>query len=157
MIFENEDELKSFLLSKCSAAVADAEKKVHKVIDECLRQFYTEFEPEEYIRTGQLLHSLVKSDVVQSGNNITAEVYFDAGALNYAKGHMLLKNTHKHGYMGYANWDSGKVLDIAMTGDYPHGGYAAGTAIWTKSNIILKDVMKILERSLKAQGIPIKK
>lgn len=159
MVFNNENELKAFLLSKCTAAVAEAQKKVHKVIDDCLIEFYMEYEPEEYLRTGQLLHSLVKTNVTQNGDVITAEVYFDASALGYTKGYKILKNTHRHGILGYANWDSGKVLEIAMEGDYPHGGYlgAGGDGIWDKSMFRLKDILKILERELKAQGIPIKK
>ena len=156
MIFKNEKQLKEFLLAKCKNAIIQAEEKVHQIIDNCLKQFYSEFSPDEYIRTEQLLHSLVKSDVKPSGNGFEAEVYFDINGLNYPKGETELQSGEK----GYANWDRDTILNVVMTGSYsglPHGGYAEGTAIWTESIKRLGDVWSLLEHELKAQGIPIKK
>lgn len=86
MVFKSEAELKAFLLPKIKKAVVDVEEKAHRIIDDCLKQFYSEFEPNEYIRTQQLLHSLVRSGVKSTGNGYEAEVYFDAGLLNYQTG-----------------------------------------------------------------------
>ena len=154
MVFKNEKELKSFLLAKCKDAVAQTEEKVHRTIDSCLQQFYNEFEPEEYIRTSQLLHSLVRSGVKSTGNGYEAEVYFDVGMLNYEKGIVRTKTR-----TGWAAWDSETVLNVAMTGDYgglPHGGYKDGTAIWSESLKRLGNVFELLKRELIAQGVPIK-
>lgn len=156
MVFKNEKQLKDFLLAKCKSAIIQAEEKVHRTIDDCLKQFYNEFNPDEYIRTQQLLHSLVRSGVKQSGNSFEAEVYFDVGALNYEQGSVLLQS----GNYGWAEWDAETVLRVAMTGDYgglPHGGYEGGTAIWTESLKRLGDIWNLLEQELRAQGIPIKK
>lgn len=150
MVFKNEAQLKSFLLSKCQNAIVTAEEKVHKIIDDCLKQFYGEFDPDEYIRTEQLLHSLVKSDVKQVGSGFSAEVYFDVGSLNYATGVVPTKNG-----TGYATWDGETVLKVAMESGVPHGGYAGGTAVWTTSMERLGNVYKLLVQELKAQGIPI--
>lgn len=156
MIFKNQKELKDFLLAKCKNAIVQAEEKVHQIIDGCLKQFYNEFEPDEYIRTEQLLHSLVKSEIKSDGKNgYKAEVYFDVDSLNYQNGRIETQS----GY-GYANWDKDTILDVVMTGSYsglPHGGRAKGTAIWTKSQAMIGDVWKLLEQELRAQGIPIKK
>ena len=137
MKFKNETQLKNFLMQKCRAAVAGTEQKVHSIIDKCLRQFYAQFSPDEYIRTEQLLHSLVKSKVETNGKNgYKAKVYFDVSALNYQNGYIEIQSTESTGRMGYASWDTDTILDVVMTGSYsglPHGGYAKGTAIWTKS------------------------
>lgn len=156
MVFKNQKQLEDFLMAKCKNAIIQAEEKVHQTIDNCLKQFYNEFSPDEYIRTEQLLHSLVKSDVKESGNGFEVEVYFDVDGLNYPKGETELQSGRK----GYANWNKDTILDVAMTGSYgglPHGGYAEGTAIWTESIKRLGDVYGLLERELRAQGIPIKK
>lgn len=156
MVFKNEKQLKDFLLAKCKSAVIQAEEKVHRIIDGCLKQFYSEFNPDEYIRTRQLLHSLVRSGVKTTTNGFEAEVYFDVGALNYEQGLVLLQS----GNYGWAEWDAETVLRVAMTGDYgglPHGGYEGGTAIWTESLKRLGDIWNLLEQELRAQGIPIKK
>ena len=163
MTFKNEKELEKFLLNKCRVAVADTERKVHDIIDKCLKQFYAQFEPDEYIRTEQLLHSLVKSNVKKVKNGYEAEVYFEKENLNYQTGQIEIQSTASTGRMGYAEWDKDTILDVVMTGSYsglPHGGYAKGTAIWTKSmNTIntLGGVYKLLEKELLAIGVPIKK
>lgn len=159
MVFKNQKELENFLLQKCKIAIIGTETKIHNIIDKCLKEFYAQFEPEEYIRTEQLLHSLVMSGVKKSGNGYEAEVYFDVDRLNYPKGETELQSGRK----GYANWDKDTILDVVMTGSYsglPHGGYAEGTAIWSVSQNtieILGGVYKMIEEELKAQGIPLKK
>lgn len=158
MVFKNEKQLETFLLQKCKAAVAGTEQKVHDIIDKSLQQFYNEFEPEEYIRMGQLLHSLVKSGVKKVGNGYEAEVYFDVEGIHYQNGWVETKS----GY-GYANWDKDTILDVVMTGSYsgkPHGGRASGTAIWTESQSAINalgGVIEMLERELRMIGVPIKK
>lgn len=155
MVFKNEKQLKDFLLAKCKNTVVQTEEKVHRIIDNCLKQFYSEFSPDEYIRTEQLLHSLVRSGVKTTANGFEAEVYFDVGLLNYQTGHIATQ----HG-TGYATWDAETVLRVAMTGDYgglPHGGYEGGTAIWTESLKRLGDIFELLKQELIAQGILIKK
>lgn len=155
MTFKNEKQLKDFLMAKCKNAVVQAEEKVHRIIDDCLKQFYSEFKPDEYIRTQQLLHSLVRSGIHPSTNGFEAEVYFDVGLLNYDQGVVPLQS----GGYGWAEWDAETVLRVAMTGDYgglPHGGYEGGTAIWTESLKRLGNIFELLKQELKAQGIPIK-
>ncbi len=154
MIFKNESQLESFLLKKCKNALIVAEEKVHRIIDSVLNQFYDEFDPEAYIRTEKLLHSLVKTGTIPDGNGYKVEIYFDVRMLDYDKGEMLTKNGK---YKGWNSWDGQKVLDVAMTSMFPHGGRQEGTAIWIESMRKLGDVMNLLERELKAQGIPIKK
>ena len=154
MVFKSEAELKSYVLARCSKAVANAEQKVHNVIDSFLKTYYGEFTPEEYIRTNQLMHSLVKTGVKGTGNGFEAEVYFDAGKLNYEQGVMPLQHTPEHGRYGWATWTGDKVLDTAMNGS--HGGYVGGTPIWSASMSQLGNITELLKQELIKQGIPIK-
>lgn len=149
MIFKNEKQLKDFLLKKCKVAIAQVEEKVYRVIDGALKQYYSEFTPDEYIRTQKLLHSLVKSDVKRVGNGYEAVVYFDEKQLNYQTGVVPTQ----HG-TGYATWGADEVLDTAMHGS--HGGYIDGTAIWGTSKAVLGDIYALIKKELMAQGIPIK-
>lgn len=149
MVFKNETQLKNFLLAKCKTAIAQAEERVYRVIDGALKQYYDEFDPDEYIRTKQLLHSLVKSDVKKVGNGYEAEVYFDESKLNYQTGVVRTQNG-----TGYATWGAEEVLDTAMHGS--HGGYIDGMAIWGTSKTILGDIYALIKKELIAQGIPIK-
>lgn len=150
MVFKNEAQLKAFLLAKCKNAVAESTQKIYRIIDDCLKQYYSEFKPDEYIRTEQLLHSLVKGEVVPTINGYDAEVYFDAGLLNYVTGAVPLQS----GKTGWATWTGQQVLDDAMSGG--HGGYINGTAIWGTSLSVIGDIRNLLLKELKSQGIPIK-
>ncbi|MBO5828705.1 MAG: hypothetical protein J6R59_09670 [Paludibacteraceae bacterium] len=136
-------------MEKCRVAISQAEEKVYRVIDGALKQYYSEFSPDEYIRTQKLLHSLVKSNVKRVGNGYEAEVYFDGSKLNYQTGVIPTQ----HG-TGYATWGAEEVLDTAMHGS--HGGYIDGIAIWGTSKAVLGDIYVLIKKELIAQGIPIK-
>lgn len=151
MIFNSIAEFEKYVLDRCKVAVANSEKKVHKVIDTFLKKYYSEFTPKEYIRTYQLLHSLVRSGIRSTGNGYEAEVYFDVGALNYETGYMYLQHTAEHGMLGYATWDGAKVLETAMQGS--HGGYVDGTPIWDVSMAKLQPILDLLLKELRAAGI----
>lgn len=154
MIFKSVEALEEYVLAQCRSAVAEAEQEVYEVIDSCLDQFYGEFTPAEYIRTKQLLHSLVRTGVKPVGNGYVAEVYFDVGRLNYEQGVMPLQHTPQHGMYGWASKTGSEVLDMAMHGS--HGGYEDGTAIWDASIAKLGNIWELLKEKLIANGIPIK-
>ena len=162
MTFDSLDELKNYILTKSQVAIELAQEKVAMIINHFLTDYYKEFSPEVYVRTYQLLRSLIKSDVQYTGNGWVAEVYFDIGALDYSTRIVPSQfpwassnNTYKR-----EPWDGGNtawVLETAMTGGLPHGGYESGTAIWTESMKILdKQAIGILKEKLIAAGVPVR-
>lgn len=150
MIISNEAQLRALILRSSQAAIKAAEERIYAVIKKTLVQYYSEFEPDEYIRTLQLLHSLVKTQVISTGNGFEAKVYFDADMLNYQKGVIPTQ----HG-TGYATWGADEVLDTAMNGS--HGGYISGTAVWGTSMAVLGDICNLIVQELIKQGIPVVK
>ena len=138
MTFKNEKQLKEFLLKKCVKAVDNTEKKVHAEFTGNLNQFYTEFRPAEYIRTGALYGSLESSGTRQTGDGAEAEIRFNTPSYNTG------------------SWSGETVLEVALEGSVPHGGYAEGTAIWTESmsNFGGKEgIQNILKQELNKQGL----
>lgn len=165
MTFNSIDELKNYILSRSKVAIEQAKEKVYDKIAEFLFKFYEEFEPDVYVRTYQLLCSLVKTDVKSTGNGWVAEVYFDLGALNYSKrivpqGQPWSSYAKPENTFHKENWgkeNDAWVLETAMTGALPHGGYAGGTAIWTESMKILNaEKRSLLKNALIDAGIPVK-
>jgi hypothetical protein len=149
MTFKNEAQLKKFLIDKCAIAVANTERKVHEELAGNLNQFYTEFKPKEYIRTGALFNALNSTGVIKTKSGAIAEVYFDTPS--YQHGWVPLQS----GGQGYSYWDDEYILKVAMEGG-SHGGYEDGTAIWTESMNKLggKSGIKILLiQELKKQGL----
>lgn len=141
-------QIKKDIEAKAKVAVFNTREKIYSVIEKNLRVYYGEFSPEEYIRTQQLLNSLVR----QSGG-LHAEVYFDAGALNYENGVMELQHTLETGIYGWATWGAAEVLDTSMHGS--HGGYVNGTAIWDNSMSELGDIIALIVKELRAAGLPV--
>lgn len=154
MTFKNEAELLKFLIPKCVNAVNDVKEEVHGKFSQKLGEYYGEFAPKEYIRTGALHGSLSFSGANSTGNGAEAEVYFDIPS--YQNGLMLLQHTPEHGMYGWATWSGEQVLDTAMNGS--HGGYVEGTAIWGESMSELGGgggIKAKLVAALAAQGLPI--
>lgn len=153
MTFKNEAQLKRFLMEKCVKAVASTERKVHEEFAGNLNQFYMEFRPDEYIRTGELFNSLESTGAIQTSNGAVAEVRFNTP--RWEHGWVPLQS----GAYGYSSWDDKTILDVAMTGSYsgmPHGGYEEGTAIWTESMEKLggkQGINNLLKQELKKQGL----
>lgn len=150
MTFKNEAQLKKFLMGKCANAVSNVERKVHEEFAGNLNQFYTEFRPEEYIRTGALFNSLEVTGVKRAGNRVATEIYFNPPS--YDHGWVPLQS----GGFGYSYWTDDYILDIAMTGKFPHGGYEGGTAIWTDSMANLggrQGIKILLIQELRKQGL----
>ena len=148
MTFKNEKQLKNFLMKKCVNAVANVKNKVHEEFAGNLNQFYTEFKPEEYIRTGALFDALEVTGVKRAGNRVTAEVYFNTP--HYEHGWIPLQS----GGFGYSFWTDDYILDVAMKGS--HGGHESGTAIWDDSMKSLggkQGIKNLLKQELKRQGL----
>jgi hypothetical protein len=154
MTFKNEAELKRFLMEKCTKAVANTERKVHEELAGNLNQFYTEYSPKEYIRTGALFNALESTGVIKTGNQhmnrVEAEVGFNTP--QYEHGWMRLQS----GEYDYSSWSDEEVLDVVMQSRLPHGGYESGTAIWTESMKQLggkSGIKNLLKQELKKQGL----
>lgn len=165
MVFKNEKELEKFILSKCRDALVKTQEKVYRILDKFLNGFYKDYTPGltvewdgrekyspwAYDRTYQLLHSLVKSEIVPSKNGYEAKVYFD---YNY------LKRKYSDG-----NQPSGlQVMEAAAQGLhgaigddflYVHGN--TGVSVWDDPIKVLDaKAIEILKDMLIAEGIPIK-
>lgn len=150
MTFKNERQLRKFLLEKCTKAVDNTKEKIYEEFAGNLNQFYHEFRPEEYIRTGALFNSLEVTGVKRVGNRVVSEIYFNIP--HYKHGWVPLQS----GAFGHSYWTDDYILDVTMTGKFPHGGYEGGTAIWTDSMANLggrKGIKNLLIQELKKQGL----
>ena len=168
MTFDSIDALKNYILSRSKVAVEIAREKVYDKIAEFLLQFYEEFTPRVYVRTYQLLCSLVKTDVKSTTNGWTAEVYFDISALKYAtrivpQGQPWTPWASENNTYHRETWadeNTKWVFENAMTGTYPHGGYSGAkknTRIWTESlKALNQEKRNMLRQSLLEAGIPVR-
>lgn len=145
MVFKSEAQLKEHILKKCRNAIAKTQDKVYKILDLYMQRFYSDYDPELYKRTYQLMKSLVKSDVHQIGNEIKAEVYFDLGYI----------------YKTGSTPSGEQVMDAAAYGGHGAKGlnvvYGGGEDAWfTPLEIIDAEAIETLKNMLIAEGIPIR-
>ena len=143
MVFNSKKDLEKYLLSKMEDAVFESQAIVYDVLEAFINNFYDEFEPKVYNRTFQLYKSLVKSKIEKVGNGYKAVEYFDASRLNHVESEL----------------SDERILEIAVIGKYPHGGYrkAGGNGILNNAMpIISQEAYHWLKQALKDKGIPIK-
>lgn len=142
MVFKNEAQLKKFLIEKCSNAVSNARDEIFNEFNFSMLQFYSEYDPVEYIRTSALKNSLKSSGVTSTRSGAYAEVYFDTPS--YDTG----------------TWDGETVLEVALTTSVPHGGLpVGGTPIWNETMRVLGDkqgIENLLKQELRNQGLNLK-
>lgn len=154
MTFSSMDALKNYILSRSQVAVQRAQERVYKVLDHFVGNFYIEYEPSLYVRTYQFYRSLVKSDVIRTANGYEVQVYFDITQLDHS-----MKSLQGIGTWGNKGWSEEKILNTAMVGSAPHGGYApaGGTGIWNNAMpIISQNAYNYLKQELIKAGIPLK-
>ena len=127
--------------AKMPNAIKQAQEEVYKVIDRYIKTYYAEYSPEFYDRTYQLFNSLVKTEIIPSGNGFKAQVYFDVDSLDYKP-----------------SWSGEKTMQNAgygMHATYPKR--IPGTPIWlAPTGELDATAMTILKEAIIAAGIPVK-
>lgn len=140
-IFHSVEEVMVDIKSKMQPAIQKAEEEVYKVIDRYLKIYYAEYAPEYYDRTYQLFHSLVKSEIIPTGDGYKARVYFDVSSLNYKpswSGEQTMQNAGYGMHATYPKRIPGTPIWLAPTGELNERG------------------IEILKEALISAGIPIK-
>lgn len=146
MVFKNEAQLKSFLMAKCKNALIQAQERVYRIVDKFVKEFYDDYDPDKYHRTYQLYRSLVKSDIIQTGNGYKAEVYFDLSGIYNTGSKPTLEQVFDAAKMGLHGADGLHVEE-----GYNH------ISIWDDPIQELDaKAINILVDMLRAEGIPIK-
>lgn len=145
MTFSSSTELENYILSRMKIAITQTQEKIYKILDEFVKKFYSEYDPSIYERTYQLYHSLVKSEIIPTGNGYKANVYFDYSSLSYMTG---------------AEPSGLQVMNAAASGGHgAEGLYVVhgNTGIWDDPIVILRtEAHEMLKQSLIDAGIPIK-
>ena len=171
LTFNTINEIKEYIIKQSKKALEDERDRIFNILNDFLHQYYTEFTPEYYERTYQLLQSCVRTEVVQNGDNgWKARVYFDWKNLDYSIKYFTDERwkiedgyINPFSYSGMTshngsfpnNGDAYKVVESAMHGS--HGGYIDGTAIWDEGiEKIKQNFRSELKTILRKNGIPIR-
>lgn len=149
-MFKSVSELQSFLNQKLMVATLEAQEKIYRIIDDALREYYGEYEPEEYLRTYQLLKSLVKSNIEKTANGYKVYVYYDLSSMDYS-----MKYTKNYRGKQSNNWSAEGTMNYAAVGK--HGSKYEGTSIWNDPvQLISENLVNIVKEALINSGVPVK-
>lgn len=81
---KNHKQLADTILEKYAAlALKKTQQIIFDVIQESMLEYYEEYDPKFYNRKLKLLNSLIKTEIVRTGNTISCEVKIDESYLNY--------------------------------------------------------------------------
>lgn len=145
-------EIKSYIIAQMKPAVKEVQEKVRKTFEDYLYAYYGEYQPVVSERTWQLFDSLVKTNVVRTGNGWSASVYFDIGALHHPESYW------SNDWFVEKKWSEDEIMTTALTSG-THGGTwtgVEGLKIWDESHdCISKEWLKWFKSALIAAGIPV--
>lgn len=138
--YKSMSSLKDALRKSLVPAVNIMSEKIEKKIDEKVMEYYQEYSPIDYDRTGAMSNVPQRTNATGSGNIVNAKVEADLSH-NYSTG----------------NWNMPEVWDSAN--NYLHGGLNVGNgvAVWDEPiNESKNNSQSMWADSLKAAGIPVK-
>lgn len=141
-------ELKRILQNRASYALKLTRDEMFKVFQKHISEYYHEpvfggsSIPKQYDRLYKMLNSIVKTDIIMSGNSISCSVEVDRDYLNY---------TYPEGATGREVWE--------WANDNTHGGTVDGKLkVWNDALDELgnrEGIIKLMKNNLKKCGVPI--
>lgn len=150
-IIKSMSDLTRILESRIQQALKMTQQEIFKVFQEHITDYYkepvfrdgTSAIPMMYDRTYKLLNSLIKTDVVKSGNVFSCSVEIDPNYLNYE-------------YMGGASG-----LDVMLSSEQAFHGWSVegDIRIWSDSLAELglePGIKYLMKTNLKKCGVPVK-
>lgn len=81
--FNNFDELKSAIETCIVYALYASTQEIYNIIQSKIDEYYAEYKPWKYVRTGDLDNALQKTDPVKKGNYYTCTVGFEDDYLTF--------------------------------------------------------------------------
>ena len=144
VVIKNPNDLIKTLEVRVATALKMTQNEIFKVIQEHITSYYHEMTPLMYSRTWKFLNSLIKTEIVKSGNTLSCSVEIDKDYLNYrysggATGLEVATYANEHSHGGVYDDDFGEFWDDAMA----ELGLEPG-------------ILYIMKKNLQKCGVPVK-
>lgn len=148
IVIKNPSDLIKILDARVSRALKMTQNEIYKVIQSSLSEYYHEpvfggsSIPKQYERLYKMLNSIVKTDIVCSGNSFSCTVGVDEGYLSY---------TYPGGATGREVWEWANANT--------HGGTVEGNLeVWNNAINNLggeQGIINLMKQNLKKCGVPV--
>lgn len=147
------DAIKKELSKGVKTAVKEVKEEVLAIIKGSIDDFYAGHDPHEYIRTMQLINTIVDNGIKTRNIGAGFEIYFDSGMMAHAS-----KVRGKSGRWHKAEWSESKILEVTFEDPLPHGHYTGADSnepIWDILMYDLRDINIIIYAALIEAGVPV--
>lgn len=150
---KNSKQLTDVILDRYAASALQlTQKEIYNSIQESINEYYHEYSPDFYSRKFKFLNSLIKTEIVRLGNNISCEVKIDESYLKYSYPNQMSDDLSATGLdvVKWANRESG----YGNHGGTVDAGRSEG--FW---DIGLRDmggeigILTVLKNNLKKRGL----
>ncbi len=116
---KNLNDFTKIIEARVSKALEMTQKEIFDVVQEHIKNYYHEMVPILYDRTWHLLNSLIKTEVVKTGNTFACSVEIDRDYLNYkysggASGLEVMEYADNHSHGGVYDDDFGCVWQDSL-------------------------------------------
>lgn len=162
-IIRNSADLDKILKNIAYKMLEKTRDKIYKAIDKSIREYYSEFQPTRYERTYKFLNSLVKTNIVERGNELYCEVKIDEDYLNYTYPFTGKYNpSYPHHYDG--RFAEGYDVVSWANRKFPNDEFEGGThgftidtgrddGFWDGTMEELGDIIALMKQNIQKQGI----
>lgn len=138
MIASNMSQLVNMLRGEMTAAMQEANSKIHNVMKTEVGSFYSQGKPEIYVRTGALGNSPKVTSVSGGGSTVSFDAYLDQ-SYSYSMPNMEFI---KRGYSSY--FSTPEVLEVAEN----HSAHILGkSGFWARSESQFQSILDNAMRS----------
>lgn len=148
VVIKNPNELMKILSARISLALQMTQNAIYKIVQESLSEYYHEpvFNgssiPQKYDRLYKMLNSIVKTDIVNTGNGFSCTVEVNRDYLGY---------TYPGGATGQKVWE--------WANDKTHGGNVKGNLkVWDNAIDRLggeAGIINLMKQNLRKCGVPV--
>lgn len=164
-IIKNGADLDKLLKNIARNMLEKTRDKVYEAIYQSIKEYYMELNPTQYRRTYKFLSSLVKTDVVERGNELCCEVKIDEDYLKYTyplTGQFYPSYPHHYDgrfAQGYdvVNWANRKFPNDEFEGG--NHGFTVDTGrddgFWDGTLEELGDIITLMKQNIQKQGIKV--
>lgn len=142
VIIKNPSDLTMVFKKRVTLALNATQDIIYKALQEKLSEYYHEITPMVYDRTYKLFNSIIKTEIIATGDGFSCSVEVDPSYLDY---------TYKGGATGLEVWNWANAKS--------HGGTVEGNIeVWNNTMDSLggeNGIINLMKQNLQKYGVPV--
>lgn len=142
VVIKNPSDLTIVFKKRVALALNATQDVIYRTLQEKLSEYYYEITPKVYDRTYKLFNSIIKTEIITTGDGFSCTVEVDPSYLDY---------TYKGGATGLEVWNWANANS--------HGGTVSGNIeVWNNAIDALggkNGIINLMKQNLQKYGVPV--